>query len=119
MVWSAASIVLGHLTGFAWPAIVIAAGTPFMATAFVAIGVVFADLSASSTRGVTMGVYGTVLFFGFSLGPLIFGPIVQGFGYAAGFTVCAVVAAILALVMAAFHAEPARRRGEAPIPPPT
>ncbi|GAC1474007.1 MAG: MFS transporter [Candidatus Dormibacteraceae bacterium] len=119
MAWSAASIVLGHLTGFAWPAIVIAAGTPFMATAFVAIGVVFADLSTSSTRGVTMGVYGTVLFCGLSLGPLIFGPIVQGFGYAAGFTVCAVVAAILAFVMAAFHAEPVRRRREAPIPPPT
>jgi MFS family permease len=119
MVWSVASIVLGHLTGFAWPAIVIAAGTPFVATAFVAIGVVFGDLSSTSTRGVTMGVYGTVLFLGFSLGPLIFGPIVQGLGYAAGFTACAVVSAILALVMAALHAEPARRRGDAPIPPPT
>jgi MFS family permease len=90
-----------------------------MATAFVAIGVVFADLSATSTRGVTMGVYGTILFFGFGMGPLIFGPIVQAFGYTAGFTVCAVVAVILALAMAAFHAEPVRRRGEAPIPPPT
>ena len=118
IVWAVASTVLGHLTGFTWPAIVIAAGTPFMATAFVAIGVVFADLSASSTRGVTMGVYGTVLFLGFSMGPLIFGPIVQGFGYAAGFTACAVVAAVLALVMAAFHAEPVRRRGRAPLPPP-
>jgi len=118
IVWAVASTVLGHLTGFAWPAIVIAAGTPFMATAFVAIGVVFADLSASSTRGVTMGVYGTVLFLGFSMGPLIFGPIVQGFGYAAGFTACAAVAAALALVMAAFHAEPVRRRGRAPLPPP-
>ena len=118
IVWAVASSVLGHLTGFAWPAIVIAAGTPFMATAFVAIGVVFADLSASSTRGVTMGVYGTVLFLGFSMGPLIFGPIVQGFGYAAGFTACAAVAAALALVMAAFHAEPVRRRGRAPLPPP-
>jgi MFS family permease len=119
MVWSAASIVLGHLTGFLWPAIVIAIGTPFMATAFVAIGVVFGDLSASSTRGVAMGVYGTVLFLGFAIGPLVFGPIVQGSGYAAGFTASAVVAALLALVMAAFHAEPARRRGQAPIPPPT
>src|SRR6202163_2274817 len=47
--WSAASIVLGHLTRFFWPAVVLAAGTPFMATAFVAMGVVFADLSAAST----------------------------------------------------------------------
>src|SRR4030088_3488030 len=70
--WSAASIVLGHLTGFVWPAIVLAVGTPFMATAFVAMGVVFPDLSASSTRGITMGVYGTILFLGLSAGPLLF-----------------------------------------------
>jgi ACS family hexuronate transporter-like MFS transporter len=118
LVWSASSIVLGHLTGFLWPAIVLAIGTPFMATAFVAMGVVFADLSASSTRGVTMGVYGTILFVGLSIGPLAFGPIVQNVGYAAGFTACGVVASALALVMALLHAEPLRRRSEAPLPPP-
>jgi MFS family permease len=116
--WSAASIVLGHLTGFVWPAIVLAAGTPFMATAFVAMGVVFADLSAGSTRGVTMGIYGTILFLGLSVGPLVFGPVVQNAGYAAGFTACGVVASMLALVMAALHAEPLRRPSEAPLPPP-
>jgi MFS family permease len=118
LAWSAASIVLGHLTGFTGPAIVLALGTPFMATAFVAIGVVFADLSATSTRGVTMGMYGTVLFVGLSAGPLVFGPVVQGFGYAAGFTACALTASLLALVMAAVHAEPLRRRTEARLPPP-
>lgn len=118
VVWSAAAVVLGHLTGFAGPAVVLAVGTPFMATAFVAIGVVFADLSATSTRGVTMGMYGTVLFVGLSAGPLLFGPVVQGYGYAAGFTACAVTATLLAVVMAAFHAEPVRRRAEAPLPPP-
>ena len=116
--WSAASVVLGHLTGFFWPAVVLAVGTPFMATAFVAMGVVFADLSASSTRGVTMGMYGTILFLGLSAGPLAFGPIVQNAGYAAGFTACGVVAALLALVMAAMHVEPLRRPSEAPLPPP-
>jgi MFS family permease len=118
LVWSAASIVLGHLTGFTGPAIVLAVATPFMATAFVAVGVVFADLSATSTRGVTMGMYGTVLFLGLSAGPLLFGPVVQGFGYAAGFTACAVTASLLAFVMAAVHAEPLRRRTEARLPPP-
>jgi MFS family permease len=118
LAWSAASVVLGHMTGFVGPAIVLAAATPFMATAFVAIGVVFADLSAASTRGVTMGMYGTVLFLGLSAGPLLFGPLVQGVGYAAGFTACAVVASILAVVMAAFHAEPLRPRIEVPLPPP-
>jgi len=117
IVWSAAAVVLGHLTGFVGPAIVLVIGTPFMATAFVAIGVVFADLSSTSTRGVTMGMYGTILFVGLSAGPLIFGPVVQNAGYAAGFTACAVVATALGVVMAAMNAEPLRRR-EAPLPPP-
>jgi MFS family permease len=117
--WSAASVVLGHLTGFVGPAIVLAVGTPFMATAFVAMGVVFGDLSAASTRGVTMGIYGTILFLGLSAGPLLFGPVVQGYGYAAGFTACAAAASALALVMAALHAEPLRGRAEVPLPPPT
>jgi len=116
--WSAAGIVLGHLTGFVWPAIVLAVGTPFMATAFVAMGVVYADLSAASTRGVTMGMYGTILFLGLSAGPLFFGPVVQNVGYAAGFTACGVVASALAVLMALLHAEPLRRRSEAPLPPP-
>jgi MFS family permease len=118
IVWSAASVVLGHLTGFVGPAIVLMVGTPFMATAFVAIGVVFADLSATSTRGVTMGMYGTILFIGLSAGPLIFGPVVQNAGYAAGFTACGVVASVLAVLMAVLHAEPLRRQSEVPLPPP-
>jgi MFS family permease len=115
--WSAAMVILGHLTGFLMPAIAISIGTPFIATAFVAMGVVFGDLSAASTRGVTMGLYGTVLFIGLSAGPLIFGPIVQGTGYAAGFTAAAAVSVILGLVMAALQFEPLRRRSEVPVPP--
>ncbi|MGH7764435.1 MAG: MFS transporter [Candidatus Dormibacteraceae bacterium] len=118
VVWGAASVVLGHLTGFFWPAVVLMIGTPFMATAFVAVGVVFGDLSAMSTRGVTMGTYGTVLFIGLSIGPLAFGPIIQTNGYAAGFSVCAAASVVLALVMVAVHAEPLRRRSAARLPPP-
>ncbi len=115
--WSIAAVVLGHLHGFLAPAILLVIATPFMATAYVAIGVVFGDLSAASTRGVTMGAYGTVLFLGLAMGPLVFGPLVQAYGYAAGFTTCAAVAVALVLVMAAFHAEPLRRRSEVPMPP--
>jgi MFS family permease len=117
MVWGVAAIVLGHLNGFWAPAILLVVATPFMATAYVSIGVVFGDLSAASTRGVTMGAYGTVLFLGFTIGPLVFGPIVQAYGYAAGFTACALASMALALVMAALHAEPLRRRSEVPLPP--
>jgi MFS family permease len=119
LVWSSAAVVLGHLTGFVAPAIVMVAATPFMATAYVAIGVVFGDLSAASTRGVTMGAYGTVLFLALAAGPLVFGPLVQSAGYAAGFTACAVVAVVLGLAMAALNAEPLRRRSEVPLPPAT
>jgi MFS family permease len=118
MVWSVAAIVLGHLSGFWAPVALLIFATPFMATVYVAIGTVFGDLSSGSTRGVTMGAYGTVLFLGLSAGPLAFGPIVQAYGYAAGFTACAGVAMVLALVMAAFHAEPLRPRSEIPLPPP-
>ncbi|MEA2644493.1 MAG: hypothetical protein QOG08_1519 [Chloroflexota bacterium] len=118
MVFSVATIVLGHLGGFWPPLILLVLATPFIATAYVAIGVVFGDLSAGSTRGVTMGAYGTVLFLGLAAGPLVFGPIVQSFGYAAGFTACAVAAMALALVMAGFQSEPLRRRSGVPMPPP-
>ena len=119
VIFSAAAAVLGHLSGFVGPAIVLVIGTPFMAMAFVAIGVVFGDLSAASTRGVTMGMYGTILFAGLAAGPLLFGPIVQTYGYAAGFTTCAVVTVVLAVAMAGLCAEPRRRRATSPIPPAT
>src|ERR1700674_2991935 len=117
VVWSVAAIVLGHLNGFWAPAVLLVVATPFIATAYVAMGVVFGDLSAASTRGVTMGAYGTVLFLGPAGGPLVFGPIVQNYGYAAGCPACAAVAVTLAIVMAGFHAEPLRRRSEVPLPP--
>ncbi len=119
VIFSAAMAVLGHLSGFVGPATVLVIATPFMAFAFVSIGVVFGDLSAGSTRGVAMGTYGAILFAGLAAGPLIFGPIVQTYGYAAGFTVCAVAAVLLAVVMAGLHAEPRRRREASPIPPTT
>jgi len=117
VVWSVVMVVLGHMTGFLWPAVALAVGTPFMAAAFVAIGVVFADLSTASTRGVTMGMYGTILFLGLALGPLVFGPIVQGYGYAAGFTACAIAAVVLVSAMALLTLQSDRlRRGSEPAP---
>jgi MFS family permease len=107
--WSAAMVTVTHLAGFLLPAAVVAIGTPFMAIAFVAIGVVFGDLSIASTRGVAMGSYGTVLFLGLSIGPLLFGPIVQR-SYASGFTACAIVSVLLALVMAAMQFQRAQSR---------
>jgi MFS family permease len=119
LVWAVAATVLGHLSGFWEPVLLLVIATPFVATVYVAIATVFGDMATGSTRGVTMGAYGTVLFLGLAAGPLVFGPIVQAYGYAAGFTACAAVALVLALVMAAFHAEPLRPRSEVPLPPPS
>ena len=110
--WSLVMVVLGHTSGFVLPAVLLVVGTPFTATAFVAIGVVFADLANASTRGVTMGMYGSVLFLGMSLGPLAFGPVVQSFGYAAGFTACAATTVAFVLVMAATQSVRLGRRSE-------
>lgn len=114
--WSVAAIALGYTHGFVAPALVLVVGTPFMAAAFVTIGATFGELSLNSTRGVTMGMYGTILFAGLAAGPLIFGPIVQNVGYSAGFTACSIVAVLLLLVMAVLrtervapHAEPELR----------
>ena len=115
--WCVTCIVVGHLYGFVLPAIALIIGTPFIAVSFIAINVVFADLSTGSTRGVTMGMYGTILFGGLAIGPLVFGPLVQAYGYSTGFTACAIVAMALVFVMAAMQAEPIRRRLAAEAPP--
>jgi len=117
--WAITGSLLGHLSGFAEPAVLLVLCTPFMAAAYVALGTAFADLSAGSTRGVAMGVFGALNFGGLGAGPLIFGPIVQNSGYAAGFTASAVVSLVLGAVMMALHAEPRRRRVASPVPPPT
>ena len=57
------------------------------------------------------------LLLGLAAGPLVFGPVVQNYGYAAGFTACAAVATVLALVMVAFHSEPLLRRAGVSLPP--
>lgn len=116
VMWSAATVALAHVTGFAMPALILVVATPFMAAAFVTVGVIFGELSSHSTRGVTMGMYGTVLFAGLSAGPLFFGPIVQNAGYAAGFTACSMTAVVLLLAMAVLRGpQPASSSARAPL----
>ena len=81
--------LLPHLHGFWGPVVLLIVAVPFIATAFIAIGIVFAQLATAESRGVAMGVYSTVLFVGLGLGPAVFAPLIQGQGFAAGFTACA------------------------------
>ncbi len=119
--YSLAVLVLPRLGGFWGPTILLSAAVPLLATAYVALGVVFSDLAPENGTGVAMGLYGTVLFFGLGIGPTVFGGIMNSSGYVAGFSACAVTAIVIAVIELLVRAyEPAlRRRPAVALPPPT
>jgi len=78
--------------------LVLTGGVVLIATAFVLLATSFASLSDAANRGTVMGVYTAALFVGLALGPLVFGPVIQSAGYAAGFASCACTATVLSLV---------------------
>jgi MFS family permease len=109
--------VLPHLTGF-WPTTaLLVASVPVLATVYIALSVVFTNLATEETRGITMGIYGSVLYLGLGAGPVIFGTVMERSGYAAGFTACAVTGLLLAGLVAVLRSEPLRRRASAAMPP--
>jgi MFS family permease len=109
--------LLPHLTGF-WPTtVLLAASVPVLATVYIALSVVFTNLATEETRGVTMGIYGSVLYLGLGAGPVIFGTVMERSGYVAGFTACAVTGLLLAGLVAVLRSEPNRRRSPAAMPP--
>jgi MFS family permease len=118
--FAAAIAVLPHLQGFWLPAVFLVAPMPLLAIAFIGVTVAFSNLATPESRGVAMGLYGMILFLGLGLGPLLFGPIMQSAGYAAGFTACALVAAAITLAVTVAGMEPVRslrRRAVTPAPP--
>ncbi len=118
-VFALAVATLPHLSGFWAPTALLALAVPPLAVSYIALGVVFSGLATEETRGVAMGLYGSVLFVGLGAGPAAFGPVMQHSGYAAGFTACAVTTIALMALMAAVRPEPLRRRARQPaIPPP-
>ncbi len=110
--------VLPHLHGFWQPTILLSLTVPLMAVSFVGIGVAFAQIAPDDSRGVAMGVYSAVLFVGLGLGPAIFAPVIQASGYQFGFLLCAVAAAILAVVALGIRHEPLQRFRRPIVPPP-
>jgi predicted MFS family arabinose efflux permease len=70
-------------------------------TAGVAIGVALAGAAMPAARGLVMGGYSTALYLGLALGSFALGPVITRYGFAMGFGVGAVVAAIGAVVAAA------------------
>lgn len=109
VVYAGSVALLPHLSGF-WPATVLLAGSvPLLATTYLAISVVFSNLSTAETRGVAMGLYGVMLYLGLGLGPAAFGTVMEHAGYVTGFTACAVTGLAMAGVVAAVRRAPRPR----------
>ena len=109
--YSLTLVALPHLAGFWPPTALLALSIPVLATVYLALGVMFSSLSTADSRGVAMGVYGVVLYLGLGFGPVIFGPIVEHAGYAAGFTACAVTGVALAVTTAVLRSDRVRLPG--------
>jgi MFS family permease len=108
--YAATLAVLPHLSGFWPPTLLLAGSVPLLATVYLALGVVFANLATRETRGVAMGLYGLMLFIGLGLGPAIFGPVMERGGYAVGFTACAITGVLIAGVVAVLRTDRFSRR---------
>jgi MFS transporter, DHA1 family, multidrug resistance protein len=116
-VFAGGLLVLPHLTGFWLPTLLLVATVPLIATAFIAIGIVFVQMADAESRGTAMGVYSTVLFLGLGAGPAIFAGLMDR-SYVAGFTACAIAGALLAGLSLVARSEPIRRRRRVVIVPP-
>jgi MFS family permease len=118
-IYAVAVAVLPHLTGFWAPALLLGLTVPALATAFIAISVAWVDISSPSSRGVAMGLYGSVLYFGLGFGTLVMGVVMDRQGYTVGFTVTAIAGMALAGLTALARTEAfQRRRPLAIVPPP-
>ena len=109
-------LVLPHLHGFWVPTLLLLVTVPMIATAFIAIGVVFVQMATADSRGTAMGVYSTILFLGLGAGPAIFASLMDR-SYIVGFTACGITGAVLAGASLLARAEPIRRRRAAIVPP--
>jgi MFS family permease len=108
-IYAVAVAALPHVAGFWAATVLLALSATILAIVFIALGVVFSNLSTAETRGVAMGVYGTVLFLGLGFGPAIFGLVMQHSGYLAGFTACAATGLLMAALTAALRSDRLRR----------
>jgi MFS transporter, DHA1 family, multidrug resistance protein len=111
-------LVLPHLTGFWIPTLLLLLTVPLIATAFIAIGIVFVQMATADSRGTAMGVYSTVLFLGLGAGPALFAALMDR-SFVLGFSVCAVAGALLAGLSLVVRSEPIRRRRATAVLPPT
>jgi MFS family permease len=83
-----------------------------MAVSTVATTAYVADVAKGEEIGASMGALSSIMDIGHSAGPLVTGMVIAAAGYASGFLVSAVLAAVVTVVFAASVAGPGRRSGE-------
>lgn len=98
--YALALAVLPHTSGFWAPTLLLALAAPLIAVSYISLCVAFNGMATPQTRGVAMGLYGTVLYVGLGAGPAAFGTVMQDRGYSAGFTAAAVAGLIGAALVA-------------------
>ncbi len=114
--FAAGLAVLPHLVGFWVPALLLVITVPMIATAFIAIGLVFVQMATADSRGTVMGVYSAILFLGLGAGPAIFAALMNR-SFVFGFTACAIAGALLAALSLLARTQPLRRRRAVVMPP--
>jgi MFS family permease len=110
-VYAVAVAVLPHLSGFWATTLLLSLSVPILATVYIALSVSFSNLSTAETRGVSMGVYGVMLYLGLGFGPLVFGTVMEHSGYLVGFTACAVTGLLMAGLTVALRGDRQRLPG--------
>jgi MFS family permease len=103
--YAASLAVFPHLTGFWSTTMFLTLTVPLLAIVYLALGVVFTNLSTAETRGVAMGAYGMVLYLGLGFGPAVFGAVMEQAGYLAGFTACAATGVAMAVLAAVLRSQ--------------
>jgi MFS family permease len=114
--FAAGLLALPHLRGFWVPTLLLLVTVPMIATAFIAIGIVFVQMATADSRGTAMGVYSTILFLGLGAGPAMFAALMDR-SFVVGFTACGLVGGLLAGLSLVARSEPLLRRRAAVLPP--
>jgi len=81
-----ATALLPHASGRADFVLLSAVIGAAFAVTFVAVGAALSEATTPATRGLAMGGYSTAIYIGMGLASITLGPVMAGWGYAAGFT---------------------------------
>lgn len=95
-----ATALLPHASGRADFVLLSAALGVAFAVTFVAVGAALSEATTPATRGLAMGGYSTAIYVGIGLASIGLGPVMGGWGYAAGFALAGAAGALGTLVTA-------------------